>query len=412
MTSEQNIFQIILAGKISRGTDSKLQIIGQVVGSTKSNSVVEELTLPARDLDDIEDMIAQIRGFVESGTPVLKPKAFEDMGSKLFGLVFKGKIRIHFERAYGANHAWLPCQFICDDPVLATWPWEYCYDEATSRFLCRESSPVARGLACLADSASDTVSGSFRKVRLLLALGVPADDPNITPQDEIRNLHNAFETYLAQGAVEIQVVELDSAATIDQVLDQKPCDIFHYFGHAGFKLDEQKGYLKVRRSGTEGFEIEAEVLGQSLAQRGIRLVFLNACKAAQGSAKVDPARSAVAGALLARGIPVVVGTQFRMPDLGSHFFSSLFYNGLVSGRTIIQSLHSARRAMLSAKEHKFYDWGIPAVYTADPSMKMFPAANGDGATWRTITDRVLTSTASSEVLAQQALPEAPSIVIS
>jgi CHAT domain len=408
MPPHQSVFRVTIAGRISRESDTVLQVIGEF----KSNRVSQEVRISPSALDDIEESIGQIRGFVESGTPVLREKAFQDMGSKLFELAFQGKVRISFERAYGANDSWLPCQFICSDPILAAWPWEYCFDEMSSRFLCRESSPVTRGLDALVDFCGDDEPRAPQKVRLLLALGVPSDDPGVTPTEEIKNFHNVFGSYLAQGGIDFRVVELVDATSIEKALDERACDIFHYFGHAGFKLDEQKGYLSIRRPNVEAFEIDADLLGQSLTKRGIRLVFLNACKSAQSSTKTDPAKSAVAGALLSRGIPVVIGTQFRMPDLGSHFFSAWFYNGLVTGKTVTESLHSARRAMLSAKEHRFYDWGIPAAYISDPAMRIFPIPDETGEAWRQITNEILSSGQGSQALAQQATLEAPSVVIS
>ena len=407
MLFNQNIFRVTIAGSVSRDSDSVLHVIGEF----KSSPVSQEVRITPGDLHDIEEAIRQVRGFVESGTPVLREKAFQDMGGKLFELAFHGKVRISFERAYGNSNGWLPCQFICSDPVLAAWPWEYCFDQMSSRFICREKNPVARGLDALVDFPPDGGLEASPKVNLLLALGVPPDDPNVTPAEELKNLENAFSTYLAQGGINFRIIEILDATSIEKALAEQSCDIFHYFGHAGFKLEDQRGYLSIHRPNAEAFEIDADLLGQTLTRRGIRLVFLNACKSAQSSSKTDPARSAVAGALLARGIPVVIGTQFRMPDLGSHYFSTWFYNNVVTGKTVIESLHSARLAMLSAKEHRFYDWGIPAAYLSDPGMRIF-SSKGDDGEWRKATRDILSSGTMSEAVAQQAQPDFPSVVVS
>jgi hypothetical protein len=124
--------------------------------------------------------------------------------------------------------------------------------------------------------------------------------------------------------------------------------------------------------GMESFRYYANRLAGLLLGKSVRLVFLNACETAKGAEDCDPARSALAAAILGRGIPAVIATQFLMPDTSAHFFSAHIYEALASGASLVQAMRDARQVMDYGTMGKPADWGIPVLFAAYPDLVIFP----------------------------------------
>jgi len=340
-----------------------------VVASFSQNRAVERIALSKTKFDQIADATRNVRAFIESGSPSLKIGDFEDLGRSMYDLIFQGKIRELFSGATAAStFPLLPCEVTCEDSTLAGWPWEFLFNSSQPQFLCEEKHPISRNVLTL--DRRVLPSNVQDKIRVLFALGVKQDDARITPREERQALEDVFQNFLADGSFELKFIELGAFDQIERQLDDNPCDILHFFGHAGYDTRKDEGYLQIDRSG-KPLSLGAKLLGQMLHGRDISLVFLNACKTAVGSQTVGVARSSLAGGLHARGIPTVVGTQFSMPDNGAHFFSATFYNMLSTGKSVIESIHRARRAMNFSPDVNFFDWGIPVLYSSNPNGAVF-----------------------------------------
>jgi hypothetical protein len=370
VSQNRSILQILVLGKIRFPQENTYQLT--VVGSYTNNRAVQRIDLTSEQFTSLDASVNRVRAFIESGTPTLERADFENLGSALFDFLFPDRIRALFTLATGAHsdQPLLPFEITCEDPRLAAWPWEYVYNTLQPQFLCAEGHPVSRGVITLNRHTPRIEPAG--KIKLLFALGVPPTDSRITPREEEQVLYDVFRAYLADGSFELKCIELKDVDRIEDQLDRNPCDILHFFGHAGFDINAKTGYLRIERPGGKAFRLNSELLGQMLLGRGIRLVFLNACRSALSSSQLDPAQSSVAGGLHGRGIPTVVGTQFSMPDKGSHFFSAQFYNVLSTGKSIVEAMLRARRTMNYSDDRQFFDWGIPVVYCADPCATIFP----------------------------------------
>jgi hypothetical protein len=176
---------------------------------------------------------------------------------------------------------------------------------------------------------------------------------------------------------ELEVVRIRQPQELAKILAAtrtRPFDILHFFGHAGFDLARDEGFISLRDSDKGSFRFYANDLGNLLAQKGIRLVFLNACETARAGKTEQPARSSVAATLLSKGIPAVIGAQFTMPDVSAHYLASMIYNALLTGAPLIDALRDGRQAMGYAKDNRFFDWGIPVLYAFDPDLILFKRA--------------------------------------
>ncbi|MDX1908661.1 MAG: protein kinase [Bacteroidia bacterium] len=105
---------------------------------------------------------------------------------------------------------------------------------------------------------------------------------------------------------------------------------FHYAGHA----DEDELWLENEQGGNKSFFSLglARFLG---AQKGLKLVFLNACATGEH-----------ARLLLDANIPVVIATSRKIPDDQATRFSTVFYQGLANGASIEDAFQEAEGMLL------------------------------------------------------------------
>ncbi|HVT59661.1 MAG TPA: tetratricopeptide repeat protein [Thermoanaerobaculia bacterium] len=117
--------------------------------------------------------------------------------------------------------------------------------------------------------------------------------------------------------------ELQSARCRDRV------GVLHYGGHAdGFELLLETEGGELRPAGAEGL---AEILGR---QRGLQVVFLNACAT---QSHVD--------ALLAAGVPAVIATSQAVSDDIARQFAARFYFALGNGASLRRCFDEAAGAI-------------------------------------------------------------------
>jgi hypothetical protein len=291
------------------------------------------------------------------------------LGEQLFNIVFVDTVKRLFDQATGNDQTVVPIELLLEDFEIASWPWEYLYDHGREMFLCQELHPVSRGIFTLDPGGIPALKQD--RVRIMVLVGV-GKDGEATPREEVKWINEVFSTHLASGSVEIKVQEALGPIPLEQELSRGSYDILHFFGHAAYDASRKEGYLRLDRPGGGSFRFYANEFGRLLRGTGIRLVFLNACETGKGASSENPARSSVAAALLGRGIPAVIATQFSMPDANSHYLSAILYNSLITGKSLTESLQAGRRAMSYAEPYQFSDWGIPVLYSSNPELIIFP----------------------------------------
>src|SRR5262249_15750602 len=173
--------------------------------------------------------------------------------------------------------------------------------------------------------------------------------------------------------VEMKFLRAIGLKELDEELADNRYDVFHFFGHAGLDAERDEGYLIFDRGpDMKKKKYYAGDLGPSLANKGLRLAFLNACETAVAGAEVDPAGRALAATLLGYGIPAVIATQFLMPDNSAHFLAEQIYRALLRGLTIVESMREGRQSMKYSDDDRHPDWGIPVLYSSCPDLILFP----------------------------------------
>jgi hypothetical protein len=111
-------------------------------------------------------------------------------------------------------------------------------------------------------------------------------------------------------------------------------------------------------------KIDVRTAREILCQRGVRLVFLNACETGRGG--TTDFNRGVAPALIAGGVPAVVANQFKVLDQSATEFSQHFYWALANGQTIGTAAREGRIAVNYSIAGENIDWAVPVVYARDP----------------------------------------------
>jgi len=327
-------------------------------------------SMPAADFTDLIKRMGDLRSYVESGyPPAFNGIALARLGSKLFDLIVCDSVRTLYTGTAGARAGgFIALELLTEDPALAAWPWEYLYDATSKNFLCQEFYPISR-VPFMGDPGAITPAAP-RKTRLLVVMGAP--DPKLSLDEEVASIRERFASFVATDAIELEVLRDASPAQFQRRLDAG-VDLIHFLGHAGFDARASEGFLQMPGASGKPFNLSATPLAQLLGGRGVRVVFLNACETASGTDAANVGRNSVAGALLERGIPTVIATQFSMPDNTAHFFAAETYNALAHGKPVVEAVRGGRLAMQFGEQASFCDWGIPVLYSSQPDLVLFPA---------------------------------------
>ena len=369
MTIKRPRFRLDILGTMQHDSAHELTIMAEF----EANRVLEHVKIDPTTLHDFGREVSELSSFIESNVP---PSYSEDnlrkLGSKLFNLLFCGDVKRLFDRASGRGTDFLPLLLCVEDYRIAGWPWEYLFDESRKHFICQEFYPVCRGIFTL-DNRIKQANQAKRKIRILVVVGVSPSDPEATPKEQLKWIKDVLKTNLNEPEFDLEIVSPKDPRGLQRALraySARGLDIFHFFGHAAFDAAKEKGFV-VLRNGPQAHHYYADDLGRLLADSKAQLVFLNACETARSSQSAEPGQTSVAAAMLSRGIPAVIAAQFSMPDVSSHYLASMVYNALSTGLPLIDALRDGRQAMGYSEGSKFFDWGIPVLYSFDPDLIIF-----------------------------------------
>jgi hypothetical protein len=327
---------------------------------------VQRLTIKRRSMQGYAERFASLRASIESGYP---PYAEEDVraaGEELYGLIIRGNTKEVLDKAVGTEYHFRPLELFFEDEQLASWPWEYAFNE---KFLIESLYPISRGMFSRTPSVVKLLD--VKKVRVLILLGVHPNDPEADPQKQIDYISRA----LNPNRFELCPIQIRAVTDIGRQFYVGEFHVIHYFGHGGFDLGRKQGYLEFEGATEASPRCYADQFAEAVAGKGVRLVFLNACETARSAVGIPLARSSMAAALLNEGVPAIIAAQFSTPASGAHLFAESTYKALAASQTLFEAVRAGRQAMRGARHSRFFDWGIPVLYTTDPNNVLFPPPN-------------------------------------
>lgn len=230
---------------------------------------------------------------------------------------------------------------------LAGLPWELLHTGAA--FLCLQWS-VGR-VVQLADEPEPgrAIEGGTRKLLIVADPDGSLDDAydeGVALQSDLREAENVSLSFRAS--------DVDAAFVRRHARD---FDIVHYAGHIdpdGWRMSESRFDRDAIARLTGGAALPA-------------LVFANGCAGAN-----DHADDSMLDAWLEGGVRHLIGPLFDVPDRLGHLFARAFYQHLIAGRTIGDSVRAARVALAADLGEGTVPWGAYVLY-GDPDAVYFPA---------------------------------------
>jgi tetratricopeptide (TPR) repeat protein len=286
-------------------------------------------------------------------------KAF---GAELFQAIFSGPIKDVYD---GSRQSGAPLRFrlIIDAPALARIPWELLYDPERKVFLSLEG-PFVRG-------ASLTIATRPLEVkpplRILVLDAFPKGVPKLQNQVETNGIRQALASLIRLRRVEVRTLPHATLGKLQNALREavtpehpRPFHLLHFIGHGQHDPASGRTVLLFEDEQGQIDEVDAETLLNIVRPYDLKLVFLNACQSAHASA-LDISQG-FAPALLASGVPAVIGMQVTVLDAVAVQFSRDFYTALADNKPVDAALADARQLARGSRRRRKADMGIPVCY--------------------------------------------------
>ena len=191
-------------------------------------------------------------------------------------------------------------------------------------------------------------------------------------EGEKAHLNRALSPLVRDGRVELGWVEGETWRSLLNALHRDSWHIVHFIGHGGFDPAAGEGVFYLRGEGSENYLLRASRLAHLLSpHQSLRLVMLNSCDSAAGSA--SDLFSSAAATLVRRGIPAVLAMQFEISDSAAVEFTRSFYEAIAAGLSVDVAVRDARLAVSLARPNSL-EWGTPVLYLRQRDGRIFDIA--------------------------------------
>lgn len=295
-------------------------------------------------------------------------RELRELGANLFATLFSGPVKSLYDVArteQGSER--LNIIITCAIPWLAGKPWELAWDPLRQKFLATEDVHLVRSVFTAVPA--ERPPREQRPLRILIVEAQPADTAILSIEEERRRILHRFQDLVSAGAAELSVLVAARPETLHERLVEsslrgRPFDIVHFIGHGDFDSQAREGCLLFLKSeGDAPLAVGVQTLRELLCNRGLQLVFLNACDTARQPGARD---RGIAQSLVEGGLPAVVANQFPVLDPSALAFAERFYWGLAQGSTLGAAAREARIAVNYSAGREAIDWAVPVLYARDP----------------------------------------------
>jgi hypothetical protein len=293
--------------------------------------------------------------------------AMVQFGADLFETLFQGDVRRLYDEARARQgRRRLDLVLTSMIPWIAEKPWEFAYDATRCSFLATEDIHFVRNV--LTAIPADALPPRRGALRILVVSAQPVGYGQLSIEQETAVIRRGFDALAEAGLAEVQVLPRATPAGIHAALATGSIDIVHVIAHGSFDEATQEGALMFEdgRGGT--YPLGARSVREIFCQRGVRLVFLNACQS--GSGGKAEFNKGLAQALVSHGLPALVANQYSVLDNSATTFAQQFYWALAQGFGIGAAAREARIAVNYSMHGEPIDWAVPVVYARDPALTL------------------------------------------
>ena len=379
-SSYSDSFQLTILG--SDNADGR-NVSYQLVASYGGARVVEPFwTAGAAAGKQFQSIIAtnhRIKDYIDGKAKPLSDRELIEFGKVLFDTLLPINVRRLYDVARSRERGGrLNVIFTSTIPWLADLPWEFAYDPARKTYLTTQELNFVRNVVTLIPA--DKIEPRPGPLRILVAVAQPVGTGKLSSEEEEAVIRRGFEPLINAGLVTVEVLRGATPNSMHRWISVGNFDVVHFIGHGVFRKPDGGAKQPDQKSARfeqddAGFLVFEDAHGNSqyvgfrtareiFCQRGVRLVFLNACESGEGGH--GDFNSGVAPALVAGGIPNVVANQYKVLDQSATEFSQHFYWALAQGESLGSATREARIAVNYSIAGENIDWAVPVVYARDP----------------------------------------------
>ncbi|MEP7009102.1 MAG: CHAT domain-containing protein [Acidobacteriota bacterium] len=291
-------------------------------------------------------------------------------GGSLFDTLFQGDVRRLYDEARSRQKSG-QLDFILTSmiPWIAEKPWEFAYDSVRKCFLATEEVHFVRNV--LTAVPAEVIPPRTGPLRILVVSAQPVAFGRLSVEQETEVIRRGFAPLIEAGLAVVDVVARVTPGMLHARLSTGEFQVVHFIGHGGFDEDTQEGFLIFENNRGGDVRLTERSAREIFCQRGVSMVFLNACQTGAGG--LSDFNKGVAQSLVARGLPALVANQYSVLDSSATSFAQCFYWSLAQGLTLGQAAREARIAVNYSMQGDSIDWAVPVVYARDPDMTLATA---------------------------------------
>ncbi len=288
-------------------------------------------------------------------------------GTNLFDALFPGVVgRLYDEARSRQRHRKLDLVFTSMIPWIAEKPWEFAYDKVRNSFLATEEIHLIRNvLTAVPANVIPPLSGPLR---ILVASAQPVGFGRLSITQEETVIRRGFQPLIDAGSVVVKVLPHATPGLIHGELATGNYNIIHFIGHGVYDEGKKEGMLIFENERGDEYPLGERSVREIFCQRGVSLVFLNACQTGAGG-RAD-FNKGVAQSLVAHGLPALVANQYSVLDSSATSFAQFFYWALAQGMSLGQAAREARIAVNYSLTGDPIDWAVPVVYAREPNKSL------------------------------------------
>ncbi|MDA9399383.1 CHAT domain-containing protein [Bradyrhizobium sp. CCBAU 45389] len=371
----------IKSAKVKSGKSGKAGVVTpqpyQLLATYGGARIVEPFTARGGEAGqrwhDIIAMHERMKSYVDGklGFDAPTDEELVKYGTLLFDTLFPREVRRLYDvaRSREERNGHLNVIFTSMIPWIADKPWEFAFDPDRKTFLATQELHFIRN--ALTAMPVEVAKPRPGPLRILVAVAQPIGTAKLSSEQEEAVIRRSFQPLIDANLVVIDVLRATTPTRLHRWISATSYDVVHFIGHGSFDTETGQGFLLFEDDKGAVLEVGARNACEILCQRGIQLVFLNACETGRGEAVGKAKRKAdfnrgIAPALVANGVPAVVANQFSVRDDAATEFSQHFYWSLAQGATFGSAAREARIAVNYSTSHDTIDWAVPVVYARDP----------------------------------------------
>jgi hypothetical protein len=359
--------------------------VAKILATYRNGRVLEDFPLrggkAGKRFERIRAQQQAIRDYIdgEPGVPELPDDSgLRRFGGDLFECLLPGEVRRLYDSVRRARHGRLDILLTSMVHWVADLPWEFAFDTGRGAYLATEEINFVRNVVTAIPA--EEINGRSGTLKILVVAAQPVGWGPVSSEEEIELLSRGFRGLEAAGLVEIVVLRSTTPETLHKrlhqaQLDGERFDVLHFIGHGEYDDEGQAGHLVFEDGRGAWSSLATDRVRQLVCRRGIRILFLNACET--GSGGHSDFNRGVAQGLVAGGVPIVVGNQYKVLDSSATAFAQHFYWCLAHGATVGDAAREARVGVSYALHGEAIDWAVPVVFAQNPRETLCrPSAKG------------------------------------